>query len=144
MVYEFFSVFSHCASQSETTFYETKISPKALHQSCKIVIHIVILFSLHHEHVCFEILNQPFAELQSSLHVKGWVHWKFLFEAFGTYNRARHTHLAALIILGGVKPGLGRTWVGRGFCLSPPAMENNSQSGIFRPLSCMGVCWIQR
>lgn len=54
--YEFFSIFSYCASQSETTFYETKISPKALHQSCKIVTHIVILFSLHIQHVCFEIL----------------------------------------------------------------------------------------
>lgn len=60
--YEFFSIFSHCASQSKTTFHETKISPKALHQSCKIVTHIVILFSLHMQHVCFEILNQLFAE----------------------------------------------------------------------------------
>lgn len=111
VAYEFFSVFSHCASQNETTFYETKISPKALHQSCKIVTHIVILFSLHHEHVCFEILNQPFAELQSSWHVKGWVSWNFLFEAFGTYNHAQHMHLVALIIFREIKPSLERVQV---------------------------------
>lgn len=104
MAYEFFSVISHCASQNETTFYETKISPKALHQSCKIVTYIVILFSLHHEHVCFEILNQPFAELQSMLKDE-------CLETFSLRYLAliQHMHLAALIILEEIKPGLGRT-----------------------------------
>lgn len=103
----------------------------------------MILFSLHMQHVCFEILNQPFAELQSSWCVKGQMLWDLLLQVFGSCNCTWHRYLAMLLVLKGLKSGLRRTQVGNNFRPCPPLRGNHSQSGIFIRPGYTVMCWTQ-